>query len=65
VTVRASTGSDGDLVVGLDLKGDIEFGVSAEALARLPFDAGTSDTSEAVYSLMAGLDYSFNGAVVL
>ena len=58
---RGSTGGDGDLVVGLDLKGDIEFGVSAEALARLPFDAGSPDASEAVYSLMAGLDYSLKG----
>ena len=53
-----SANSDGDLVIGLDLKGDVELGVSAEALARLPFAAGTPDPSEAVYSLMAGLDYS-------
>jgi hypothetical protein len=51
----------GDLVIGLDFKGDIEFGVSAEVLARLPFDAGTPDPSQAVYSLMAGLDYSIKG----
>jgi hypothetical protein len=58
---RTATGSDGDLVVGLDFKGDLELGVSAEALARLPFDAGLPAASEAVYSLMAGLDYSLKG----
>jgi hypothetical protein len=58
---RSSSGGNGDLVFGLDLKGDIEFGVSAEALARLPFEAGSPDPSEAVYSLMAGLDYSIKG----
>lgn len=58
---RDASDNDGDLVVGLDLKGDIELGISAEALARLPFDAGTPDTSEVVYSLMAGLDYSLKG----
>ena len=58
---RASTDGNGDFVIGLDLKGDIELGVSAEALARLPFDAGSPDASEAVYSMMAGLDYSLKG----
>lgn len=58
---RSSAGGDADLVIGLDFKGDLELGVSAEALARLPFETGSPDPSEAVYSLMAGLDYSIKG----
>jgi len=52
----------GDLVTGLDFKGDLELGISAEAVARLPCSEWEPDASEAVYSLMAGLDYSIGGA---
>jgi hypothetical protein len=51
----------GDLVAGLDFKGDLELGLSAEALARLPFSAWVPDATEAVYSLMLGADYSIGG----
>jgi hypothetical protein len=56
-----SRGGDGELVLGLDLKGDLELGISAEALARLPFDGLRLDGAQAVYSLMFGLDYSIGG----
>ncbi len=56
-----SRGGDGELVLALDLKGDLELGIAAEALARLPFDGPTLDPTEAVYSLMLGLDYSVGG----
>jgi hypothetical protein len=56
-----SRGADGELVLGLDLKGDLELGIAAEALARLPFNGLSLDAREAVYSLMLGLDYSLGG----
>jgi hypothetical protein len=52
---------EGDLVAALDLKGDLELGISFEAVARLPFSAWSPDSSEAVYSVMLGADYSFGG----
>jgi hypothetical protein len=54
-------GADGELVLGLDLKGDLELGIAAEALARLPFDGLALNPAQAVYSLMLGLDYSIGG----
>lgn len=53
---------DGDLVVGIDFKGDAVVGVSGEAVARLPIADWGIDQSEAVYSLMLGADYSIGGA---
>jgi hypothetical protein len=53
--------SDGDLVAALDLKGDLELGISVEAVARIPFAAWSPDVTEAVYSLMLGADYSLDG----
>ena len=52
---------EGDLVAGLDLKGDLELGLSAEVVARLPFSGWAPDATEAVYSVMLGADYSLGG----
>jgi hypothetical protein len=52
---------NGDLVAALDLKGDLELGISAEAVARIPFASWSPDVSEAVYSIMLGADYSLGG----
>ncbi|OHD24718.1 MAG: hypothetical protein A2Y38_05810 [Spirochaetes bacterium GWB1_59_5] len=52
----------GDIVAGLDFKGDLELGVSAEAVARIPVFDWHPDGSETVYSLMFGADYSFADA---
>jgi hypothetical protein len=52
---------EGDLVAAIDLKGDLELGLSAEAVARMPFLAWSPDASEAVYSVMLGGDYSLGG----
>jgi len=51
---------DGDLVAAIDLKGDLELGISAEAVARLPFAAWSPDASEIVVSAMLGADYSLD-----
>jgi hypothetical protein len=56
-----SRGAEGELVLGLDLKGDLGLGIAAEALARLPLNGLRLDAAEAVYSLMLGLDYSLSG----
>ncbi len=56
-----SRGGDGELVAALDIKGDLGLGIAAEALARIPFDGPALDATEAVYSLMLGLDYSLGG----
>jgi hypothetical protein len=49
------------LVFGLDLKGDIEVGLSAEALARIPWGEAGFDGGSVAFSTMAGLDYSVSG----
>jgi hypothetical protein len=52
---------DGELVAAVDLKGDLELGISAEVVARLPFAAWSPDASESVCSFMLGADYSLGG----
>jgi hypothetical protein len=52
---------NGVMVAGLDFKGDLELGVSAEAVTRIPVLDWQPDDSDAVYSLMFGVDYSFSG----
>jgi len=51
----------GDLVAGLDFKGDLVLGISGEAVARVPLADWQPDATGAVYSLMLGVDYSFAG----
>ncbi|TFG81218.1 MAG: hypothetical protein E4H20_10270 [Spirochaetales bacterium] len=52
---------DGDLVAAMDFKGDLELGISAEAVARVPFAEWVPRSGDAVYSLMLGADYSLGG----
>ena len=58
-------GAAGQAVFGLDLKADLVLGLCAEAVARMRLDGWTPDPADAVYSVMAGADYSFGGAVVV
>jgi len=51
----------GDLAVGLDFKGDLVVGLSGEAMARVPIAGWSGNSSDTVYSLMAGVDYSIGG----
>jgi hypothetical protein len=51
----------GDLAIGLDFKGDLIFGLSGEAMARVPVADWNGNATDTVYSLMAGVDYSIGG----
>ncbi len=63
VFYQGESDNEGDksAVFSLDCKGDALFGVSAEAVAYLPFDDPASISGEA----MVGLDYSFGGELFL
>lgn len=56
---RTAAGGEA-LLVGLDLKGDLELGLCAEALVRLPIRDGLPVTSGAAWQAMAGADYSLS-----
>ena len=55
---------DAALAFGLDTKGDLFFGISAEALARLPLSWQGFD-GDVEWTLMGGLDWSIRGKLMI